>query len=119
MYQIKFVYTKNNTKKEIDEDNLDTAKTILQQLVDNVPRVEKGMIYQADIIDKETGEIVESKFSKIRRLRLDMDMTQVEFSEAFLIPKRTIENWENGVAVPPSYVIKMLEVIIKNGIRLD
>lgn len=31
-------------------------------------------------------------------------MTQAQMSEQMEIPKRTIEDWERGIAIPPEYV---------------
>ena len=31
-------------------------------------------------------------------------MTQVQMSEQMEIPKRTIEDWERGINVPPEYI---------------
>lgn len=119
MYQIRFVNRKLNVTTNINEDDLDIARKKLDELINDIPKVERGNIHTAEIVDLETGEIVEKKVTVIRQLRLNLEMTQAEFGRTFLIPKRTIENWENGTATPPPYVIKMLEVIIENGIRLN
>lgn len=42
------------------------------------------------------------------------DMTQQEFSKAYGVPLRTLQNWELGVNVPPAYVLDLLEFRIKH-----
>lgn len=46
----------------------------------------------------------------VKEIRADLGMTQQQFSEAFGIPKRTIESWEMGVRTPPPYVIRLLNL---------
>lgn len=46
-------------------------------------------------------------------------MTQKAFSEYFGIPKRTIENWENGQRQCPSYLVELIRYKIeKEGLNL-
>ena len=45
----------------------------------------------------------------IKEMRTASGMSQKKFSEYFDIPKRTIENWEMGVNVPPAYVPALIE----------
>ena len=42
------------------------------------------------------------------------NMTQQEFSKAYGVPARTLQNWELGVNIPPSYVLDLLEYRIKH-----
>lgn len=44
-----------------------------------------------------------------KELRIASGMTQKEFSEYFKIPKRTIENWEEGSTKCNDYIIVLLE----------
>lgn len=41
-------------------------------------------------------------------------MTQQEFSKAYGVPLRTLQNWELGVNTPPTYVLDLLEFRIKH-----
>ena len=41
-------------------------------------------------------------------------LTQQEFSKAYGVPLRTLQNWELGVNIPPSYVLDLLEFRIKH-----
>lgn len=41
------------------------------------------------------------------------NITQQEFSKAYGVPLRTLQNWELGVNVPPAYVLDLLEFRIK------
>lgn len=42
------------------------------------------------------------------------DMTQQEFSKAYGVPLRTLQSWEMGDRVPPTYVLDLLEFRIKH-----
>lgn len=50
----------------------------------------------------------------IRELRKIQGLTQKAFAEKYNIPKRTIENWENGKSEPPIYVLELLEKVISS-----
>lgn len=45
---------------------------------------------------------------EIKELRIKAKMTQKAFSEYFGIPKRTIEDWEQGRRTPPPYVVELI-----------
>lgn len=45
----------------------------------------------------------------IRELRNKLSETQSEFSIRYKIPVRTIQNWENGVRLPPEYFTALLK----------
>ena len=52
--------------------------------------------------------------------RKKLQLSQVEFSEIYHIPKKTIQNWEQGVKLPPEYVFELLEERLKRDlIELD
>lgn len=42
------------------------------------------------------------------------NITQQEFSKAYGVPLRTLQNWELGVNTPPTYVLDLLEFRIKH-----
>jgi putative transcriptional regulator len=42
------------------------------------------------------------------------NITQQEFSKAYGVPLRTLQNWELGVNIPPAYVLDLLEFRIKH-----
>lgn len=44
----------------------------------------------------------------IKNARLAAHLTQQQMSDLFEIPKRTIEDWENGKRTPPPYVEKLI-----------
>lgn len=56
----------------------------------------------------------------LKELRKASGMSQKAFADYFKIPKRTIENWEQGVNEVPKYLIELIEYellkeqIIKN-----
>lgn len=45
----------------------------------------------------------------IKEIRQRCGDTQAEFAKRFNIPKRTIENWEEGKTRPPNYVVELIE----------
>lgn len=50
----------------------------------------------------------------IKELRKAAGMTQVGFSTYFKIPKRTLENWEEGIRNPPAYLLDLIEYKLLN-----
>lgn len=48
----------------------------------------------------------------IKDLRARTGLTQLEFAEKFGIPKRTLENWEQGKNKCPEYTLNLLEIAI-------
>lgn len=42
-------------------------------------------------------------------------MPMTEISKRYGIPYRTLQNWKNGVRIPPPYVTKMLSEILKKS----
>ena len=50
----------------------------------------------------------------IRETRKKLKLTQTEFGNLFGIPMRTIQEWEYGHRKAPSYVLKMMEEILKS-----
>lgn len=45
----------------------------------------------------------------IKELRAAAHMTQQAFADYFKIPKRSIENWENGASKPADYLTELIE----------
>lgn len=45
---------------------------------------------------------------ELKELRKKNNITQAGLSKMLEVPKRTIENWEGGVNVPPDYVQKLI-----------
>ena len=53
----------------------------------------------------------------IKKLREATKMTQKQFADYFLIPKRTVENWEGGINSCPEYLKCLIEYkLIKEGL---
>lgn len=50
-----------------------------------------------------------STVGDVKALRLATDMSQAAFAREYGIPVRTLQNWESGTTVPPSYVYDLLE----------
>lgn len=52
--------------------------------------------------------------------RKKLQLSQSEFSELYHIPTKTIQNWEQGIKLPPEYVFELLEERLKRDlIELD
>lgn len=49
----------------------------------------------------------------MKEIRRKTGMTQRQFAEHFGIPIRTLQNWENGVNVPPEYTVNMIRRLLK------
>lgn len=49
----------------------------------------------------------------IKYLCTEYGLNQTELSRRFGIPLRTIQNWHTGVRIPPSYVIRMMDELLK------
>lgn len=45
---------------------------------------------------------------ELKKARKEINITQEGLSKLLEVPKRTIENWEGGVNVPPNYVQKLI-----------
>ena len=53
-----------------------------------------------------------------KELRQISGMTQKEFGEYFEIPKRTIENWDEGKSKCPEYLLKLMEYKLTNEVSI-
>ena len=50
----------------------------------------------------------------IKQLRTQYGVTQLKLSQITGIPKRSIENWEEGLRKPKPYMIEMIKTSLKN-----
>lgn len=48
----------------------------------------------------------------IKNLRKKTGLTQARFAELLNIPKRSIENWEEGKNKPPEYLVKLIDYFL-------
>lgn len=55
----------------------------------------------------------------IKELRKLTGLSQTAFGEKYDIPMRTIQNWEKGVRIPPTYVLKLLERVVKEDYNME
>lgn len=78
----------------------------------------KGLLNYIDYINCSLGKLLynpdDPASNQIKDIRASTHLSQAGFAERYNIPKRTIENWESGVSVPPAYVIEFIEYRIKN-----
>ena len=56
---------------------------------------------------------IQSNNNPIKRMRSYLEMTQEQFSDAYGIPVRTLQQWEAGRRNPPDYVVNLLERAVK------
>lgn len=54
----------------------------------------------------------------IRELRDKAEMSRQEFADCLGIPRGTIRNWEQGVRVPPDYIVMLIEKALKYDKKL-
>lgn len=50
----------------------------------------------------------------IKEMRTQTGLTQQGFGDLLKIPRRTIQEWENGRRNPPEYIIDLIEYKLKN-----
>lgn len=50
---------------------------------------------------------------KIKELRKITGLTQAKFAEMFEIPLATLRHWEQGLRVPPAYVVNMMTKLLE------
>ena len=55
--------------------------------------------------------------NKIKAIRAKTGLSQAKFAEIYEIPRRTIENWEDGKRVPPEYVVNLLEFKVNADLK--
>ena len=56
-----------------------------------------------ELID-QLGHIWDVAHTSVRDIRAHMGLTQAKFAEHFLVPKRTVENWEGEKNKCPDYL---------------
>ena len=49
----------------------------------------------------------------IKEIRTLTGLSQVKFCKRYGIPRRTLENWEVGETIAPSYTVSLLERAVK------
>ena len=50
----------------------------------------------------------------IKEIRALTGLSQQKFGDLLHIPKRTIEDWERGIHVPPAYIVELIEYKLRN-----
>lgn len=45
----------------------------------------------------------------IKEIRSAAGLTQAEMAEKLHIPKRTLENWDEGKRTPPNYIVELIQ----------
>lgn len=49
-----------------------------------------------------------------KKMRTRTGLSQLQISKYFEIPKRTVENWDEGITAAPKYVLNFIEYILRN-----
>ncbi len=61
----------------------------------------RGIVHVIEVVD-------------VKAIRQKTGLSQAAFSKAYGIPKRTIENWEQGIRKPDAPALALLTIIDKN-----
>ncbi len=56
------------------------------------------------------GDLMETAIKGIRKIT---GLSQAAFAKKYGIPKRSVENWEEGSRSCPEYLVKLLERVVK------
>ena len=83
----------------------------------SLPKDEESMMKEDEKME-EQARIQGEQGEKIRELRQRKGLTQERFCEVYGIPKRTLENWEQGSRKPPEYVIALLERAVEQDEKI-
>lgn len=59
------------------------------------------------------------KMTKIKEIRKLTGLSQAKFAEKYHIPKRTLENWEEGTNDAPKYVLELLERCVRTDFQIE
>lgn len=51
----------------------------------------------------------------IKEICAEYGLSQIGLARKFDIPYRTVQDWCRGLRVPPEYVVKMIEELLKRG----
>lgn len=49
----------------------------------------------------------------VKEMRSRAKMSQKQFSQYLNIPVRTIQDWEQGLRMPPQYIVELIEYKLK------
>lgn len=49
-----------------------------------------------------------------KQFRKSTGLTQKAFADKFNVPKRTVENWDEGISKPPKYALDLFKYRIEN-----
>lgn len=49
----------------------------------------------------------------VKKIRMASGLSRSEFGRRYSIPRRTIENWEWGLAEPPKYLVRLLIRVVE------
>jgi putative transcriptional regulator len=52
---------------------------------------------------------------EIKKIRVELNLSQVAFANIVGVSKKTVEAWESGRNIPKGSSLRMLEILDKNG----
>jgi putative transcriptional regulator len=61
--------------------------------------------------DKTTARETQVRVVDVKAIRRDLDLSQREFADAYGIPLRTVQSWEQGVRQPDATAQSYLRII--------
>lgn len=81
------------------------------------PDAEKNMVIN-NLAEKNIDKYKEKYFlyssaTSIKELRTIAGMSQSELAQYFRIPVKTVQNWEQGLAKTPEYIIPMMSKLLQ------
>ena len=97
---------KNETWSEVVK--ADTAKAAIEKLTQTVPKDDYQFAAWKWVDPEEWPQL-----STVKEIREHTGLSRAEFSRAYGIPIRTLENWDAGARTPPEWVVNILERIAK------
>ena len=83
----------------------------------SLPKDEESMMKEDEKME-EQARMQEEQGERVRELRQRKGLTQERFCEVYGIPKRTLENWEQGSRKPPEYVVALLERAVEQDEKI-
>lgn len=109
-------YAKQSTKNKTDYKKIEP---IVRGTKEKYIEVKPNTVYVSDdlqtIVDYinsyKKAQQNETAQSKIKTLRSVMNLTQKEFAKKYEIPLATVQDWEHGRRIPPTYIPTLCQKI--------
>ena len=103
--------TRTSIKKNAKTANKTDAKSVGQKIIESL---EEAIAWSSGKPSKVRVTVVSPPMLDVKRIRLDMGLSQVQFAAKFGFPPATLKNWEQGRARPDASTRVLLAVIAKH-----